>query len=165
MVLPIRANLDSVKRLLKGDLYIGRASRQRSLSKSRYCNNYKVSEYGRDVAIAKFKEMLVQDISLHRSLWTLSGRRLLCHCRGTERCHADVLVEQFRGSFPDACGRTAGGERPPEPRVLTFMAKLHEEPDSDEGSTPDEDAPGKLAEHRGLGEPMKVGVGYTQRAA
>ena len=43
------------------------------------------------------------------------------------------------------------------------MAKLREEPESDEGSTPDGDAPGKLAGHRGAGEPTKVGVGDTQR--
>ena len=30
MVIPIRAHLDSVKRLLKGDVYIGRGSRQRA---------------------------------------------------------------------------------------------------------------------------------------
>ena len=35
MVLPIRANLYRVKRLLNGDLYMGRGSRQRSLPKSR----------------------------------------------------------------------------------------------------------------------------------
>ena len=60
MVLPVRGHLDAVKRLLKGDLYKGRGSRQRSLGKSRYCNNYKVSEFGRDVAISKFREMLLQ---------------------------------------------------------------------------------------------------------
>ena len=41
MVLPVRGHLDPVKRLLKGDLKIGRGSRQRSLGKSRYCNNNK----------------------------------------------------------------------------------------------------------------------------
>ena len=81
MVLPIRGCLDSVKRLLKGDLYIVRGSRQRSLTKSRYCNTFKVSEVGREMAIDKFRETLRQDQALHRSLWTLSGRRLLCHCR------------------------------------------------------------------------------------
>ena len=153
MVLPVRGHLDAVKRLLKGDLYIGRGSRQRSLGKGRYCNNYKVSEFGRDVAITKFREMLLQDESMFRSLWTLSGRRLICHCRPTERCV----------TYPNAYDRTAHGENPPEPRVLSFMAKLREEPDSDDGSSPDEDAPGKSAGHRGRGEPMKVGVGYTQR--
>ena len=61
MVLPIRGCLDSVKRLLKGDLYIGRGSRQRSLAKSRYCNTFKVSEVGREMAIDKFRESLLQD--------------------------------------------------------------------------------------------------------
>ena len=162
-VVPTRAHLDVVKRLQKGDLYIGRRSKQRSLPKSRYCNNCKVAECARDVAITKFREMLIRDDRLYTSLWTLSGRRLICHCRATERCHADVLIEQFRESFPDAYDRSVGGKGPPEPRVLAFMAKLREEPESDEGSTPDDDAPGKFAGHRGGGEPMKVGVGYTQR--
>ena len=61
MVLPIRGCLDSVRRLLKGDLYIGRGSRQRSLVKSRYCNTFKVSEVGREMAIDKFRESLRQD--------------------------------------------------------------------------------------------------------
>ena len=43
------------------------------------------------------------------------------------------------------------------------MARLREEPDSDDGSSPDEGVPNKFAGHRGIGEPMQVGVGYTQR--
>ena len=58
MVLPIRGCLGSVKRLLKGDLYIGRGSRQRSLAKSRYCNTFKVSDVGREMAIERFRETL-----------------------------------------------------------------------------------------------------------
>ena len=60
MVLPIRAHLDRGKRLLKGDLHIGRGSRQRSLAVSRYCNT-KVSEYGREAAIAGFRDTLLLD--------------------------------------------------------------------------------------------------------
>ena len=75
MVIPTRAHLDAVKRLLKGDLHIGRGSKQSSPPKSRYCKNYKVAEYGRDIAITKFREMLIRDEHLYRSLWTLSGRR------------------------------------------------------------------------------------------
>ena len=63
MGLPIRGHLDAAKRFLKGDLFIGRGSRQRPLQKSRYCNNHKVSEYGRDVAIAMFREILLHDKS------------------------------------------------------------------------------------------------------
>ena len=43
------------------------------------------------------------------------------------------------------------------------MARLREEPDSDDGSSPDEGVPGESTGHRGAGHPMKVGVGYTQR--
>ena len=39
LVVPVRGHLDSMKRLLRGDVYIGRGSRQRSLPKSRYCKH------------------------------------------------------------------------------------------------------------------------------
>ena len=70
MVLPVRGRLDVIKRLLKSDLYIGRGSRQRSLVKSRYCNTFKVSQYGRVGAIAGFRDALISDRKLHSSLWT-----------------------------------------------------------------------------------------------
>ena len=43
------------------------------------------------------------------------------------------------------------------------MANLREEPESDDGSSPDEGVPGKHAGHRGVGKPRQVGVGYVQR--
>ena len=163
MVLPIRGCLDSVKRLLKGDLYIGRGSRQRSLAKSRYCNTFKVSEVGREMAIDKFRESLLQDQALYRSLWTLSGRRLLCHCRLHEKCHGDVLIQEFSNSYPQAYDRTAKAGNPADSRVLNYVSRLREEPDSEEGSSPDEGVPERGSGHRGIGPPMMVGVGYTQR--
>ena len=120
MVLPTRGCLDSVKRLLKGDLYIGRGSRQRSLAKSRYCNTFKVSEVGRDMAIEKFRDSLLQDQALHRSLWTLSGRRLTCHCRLHEKCHGDVLIQEFSNSYPQAYDRTTKAGSPADSRVLNL---------------------------------------------
>ena len=84
LVIPIRAHLDSVRRLLKGDIYIGRVSRQRSLPKNRYCNNFKVSVHGREAAIAGFRDMLLRDRKLYSSVRTLSGTRLVCHCRANE---------------------------------------------------------------------------------
>ena len=67
-VLPVRGHLDSIKRLLKGDLHIGRGSRQRSLAKSRYCNTFKGAQYGRSAAIAGFREVLLSDQQLYDSL-------------------------------------------------------------------------------------------------
>ena len=104
MLLPVRGHLDAIKRLLKGDLYIGRGSGQRSLPKSRYCNTFKVSQYGRVAAIAGFRDALISDRKLHSSLWTLSGRRLVCHCRPSEACHGDVLIEEFQKLYPRVWG-------------------------------------------------------------
>ena len=105
LVVPVRGHLDSIKRLLKGDVYIGRGSRQRSLHKSRYCNTFKVSQVGRSVAISSFRQALLADPALYNSLWTLSGTRLVCHCRASEDCHGDVLVEEFRKLYPAAHDR------------------------------------------------------------
>ena len=61
-----------------------------------------------------------------------SGRRLVCHCRTTENCHGDVLIEEFRKPHHNAYDGAAGGGAPPEPAVLSFMARLREEAESDE---------------------------------
>ena len=163
LIVPIRGHLDSIKRLLKGDVYIGRGSRQRSLPKSRYCNTFKVSQVGRAVAISSFRQALLADPALHNSLWTLSGTRLVCHCRATEDCHGDVLVEEFKKLYPAAHDRNQPRGVPPGHEILSFLARLREEPESDEGSSPDEGVPMKFAGHRGISSPMMVGVGYVQR--
>ena len=121
-----------------------------------------MSQYGRAAAITGFRDALLSDQKLYDSLWTLSGRRLVCHCRPSEKCHGDVLIEEFRNTFPDAYDRAAGHGAPPEPGVLSFMARLREEPEGDEGSSSDEEVPGKSSGHRGRGGLTKVGVGCTQ---
>ena len=131
LVLPVRGHLDSIKRLLKGDSCIRRGSRQRSLGKSRYCNTCKGSQYGRPMAISKFRETLLTDKGLHRSLWTISGTRLVCQV--TEDCHGDVLIEEFRKMYLDAYDRSQRHCVPPEPETLSFLARLREEPESGEG--------------------------------
>ena len=107
--------------------------------------------------------MLLQDRVLYSSLWTLSGTRLVCHCRAGEASHGDILVEEFRRSYPEAYDRNDFNAIPPAPLELDFMARLREEPESDDGSSPGEGVPGKFAGHRGTGKPMQVGVGYVQR--
>ena len=52
---------------------------------------------------------------------------------------------------------------PPDPGILSFMGRVREEPESGGGSNPDEGASPKMSGHCGKGQPMKVGVGYTQR--
>ena len=124
MVLPGRGHLDTIKRPPKGDLYIGRGSRQRSLARSRYCKTFKVSQHGRVVAILGFRDALISDRKLHSSLWALSGRRLVCHCRPSEACHGDVLIEEFRKLYPDSYDRSAGHGAPPESGVLSYIGQI-----------------------------------------
>ena len=95
-ILPVRGSLEDVKRLMRGDFYIGRGSRQRSLKRSTYANDFKVSEFGRETAISKFGEKMATDVILQSTLWTLSGARLLCHCSARQACHADVIIEACR---------------------------------------------------------------------
>ena len=75
------------------------------------------------MAISKFRETLLADKGLHRSLWTISGTRLVCHCRVAEDCNGDVLVEEFRKMYPDAYDRTQRYSVPPEPEILSFLAR------------------------------------------
>ena len=91
------------------------------------------------------------------------GTRLVCHCRATEDCHGDVLVEEFRKMYPAAHDRNRPGDAPPGHEILSFLARLREEPESEEGSSPDEGVPEKHAGYCGIGSPMMVGVGYVQR--
>ena len=61
-ILPVRGCLEEVGRLMRGDFYIGRGSRQRSLKRSTFANDFKVSEFGREIAISKFREKMATDV-------------------------------------------------------------------------------------------------------
>ena len=114
------------------------------------------SQYGRSVAISSFREALLADRVLYAFLWTLSGTRSVCLYRASKSCHGDVLIEEFRSSYPGAHDRSQHRGVPPDPGFLSFMA-------SEEGSSPDEGVPPKMSGHCGKGQPMKVGVVYIQR--
>ena len=55
-IVPIRGCLEKIRVLLKGEEYVGRGSSQRGLGGSPLCNSYKVSVFGRKLAIQKFTE-------------------------------------------------------------------------------------------------------------
>ena len=86
-----------------------------------------------------------------------SAHYFTAHCTYTR----NVFVRQCRN--PAAHDRNQPCGVPPGHEILSFLARLREEPESDEGSSPDEGVPEKFAGHRGNGPPMKVGVGYVQR--
>ena len=156
LVVPMRGHLDAVKRFMKGDHYIGRGYRQRSLGCSPFANPFKVVKHGRERAIELFTKHLNDDISLRSSIWVLSGLRLLCHCWPLQSCHADALIAAFTEDSPGAYDATSASV-PPTSAQLKYLAALREEPDSSEGSSADEEVEASGAGWTG------TGVGYTVR--
>ena len=111
-MVPVRGWLDGIRRFMGGALYfIGRGSTQRGLKRSRFCNDFKVSVYGRDEAIWRFEQKLKSDPELRESLWTLSGLRLVCHCTGSR----SATVMQSSTSFAAFIQAPTTETFPPQP--------------------------------------------------
>ena len=162
-VVPIRGHLDDIARLMAGDLYIGRGSRQRGLLPSTFSNPYKVGEYGRTNAIQLFEQHLDTTPDLVRQVPSLSGKRLICHCSKGQQCHADILIRKFVELFPSAYDRSATEQRPPTSSELNLLAAHRQEQLSDDGSSADEDVPERGSGWTGIGSPLQAGNGYTSR--
>ena len=105
LVLPVLGCLEDVRCMMVEDYFVGRGSGERGLGKSLYCNDYKVSQYGRERAIRQFAQKLQRDEELRAIQWTLSGLRLVCHCTPSQACHADSIIEEFRQAYPGANDR------------------------------------------------------------
>ena len=155
--------MDSIARLISGDQYIGRGSRQRKLEKSLFSNPYKVSEYGRENTIRLFEQFLDSSSKLISQVHSLSGKRLVCHCGMNQTCHADALIRNFRELHPDAFDRNGVNQRAPTTEELNLLAAHRQEPPGDDGSSADDGVPAKNSGWVGQGCPLQVGIGYTSR--
>ena len=100
MIVPSCAWVDDVKTLKQGDIYVGRGSKQRGSLPSCRANRYKVSMFGRDRAAELHRAEVQEDPQYGVKVHELSGKRLLCHCRPNEKCHADNLRDLCRGWHP-----------------------------------------------------------------
>ena len=100
----------------------------------------KVATHGRQVAIELFEKHLTTTPQLIDRLWTLSGCRLLCHCRRDQACHGDMIIRHLKLRYPTAHDSHDAMSKAPRTDVLNYMAKLRETPESDDGSTADEDS-------------------------
>ena len=122
-IVPVRAVLDSVNALMRGDCYIGRGCRQRGLTRSRFANPFKIAEFGREQAIAQCIERYLEDDAQRKSaLWTLSDLRLICHCAEHQACHADSLIAAYRDAFTKAHDLNDHAVNPPSSQQLNFLA-------------------------------------------
>ena len=162
-VVPVRGYLEGIRRLMKGDHFIGRSCRQRGLPRSVFGNPYTLSVYGRAQAVRRYAATLARDDDLRAKVWSLAGCWLVYHCAPEQECHADIIIAEYRRQFPDAYDRDGAESPVPSSSVLNLLSRLREEPDSSDGSSADEAAPPKTAGWRGTGKPMEVGLGYTSR--
>ena len=133
--------VEDVRRLKRGDVYVGRGSRERGLEKGLFCNPYTVRQYGRDRCIDLFAEYLAGNRGLQDRLLELSGRRLLCHCKAHERCHADELIRQFLLKYPEACVTGLSDDAPPQEVALAMAWARQEVDDGEVSGTSSEDEP------------------------
>ena len=162
MVVPSRAWVDEVRTLKQGDIYVGRGSKQRGLLPSFWANRYKVSKFGRDRAVELHPKEVQEDPQYGRRVHELSGKRLLCHCKATEKCHAQNLQELFRDLYPHAFD-PSGSARTPLASELNILAKAREDrEESDESGLEDAEAQAPPG-WSGSGRPMVIGSGYVER--
>ena len=75
LVIPVRGFVDDVPLTLEEDAN---------------CVVHKVSTYSRTGAVAKFRKHLESDLPVRKSVWTLSGLRLVCHCTLGQECHGGI---------------------------------------------------------------------------
>ena len=143
--------------------HVHRGCKQRGLTKSVFGKPFKLCDYGRTQAVAKYRQLLDVSPELTSQLISLSGRRLLCHCKRSQQCHADAIIAKFIELHPREYDRERTTERVPTSEELNLMATLREEPPSDEGSSADEGVPSNGSGWVGSGPPMRVGAGYTAR--
>ena len=73
LVVLVRAELDAVKRLMRSDAHVGKGNKQRGMSRSSFGNAYKVSVYGREWAVAMFKQHPEDSLDLLQQLSSLSA--------------------------------------------------------------------------------------------
>ena len=125
-------------------------------------NRYKVSVFGRDRAVALHRAEVREDPQYGRRVHELSGKRLLCHFRQNEKCHADNLRDLFRDRRPHAFDpRTS--ERPPLSSELNILSKGREDrEDSEESGLKDAEANAPQG-WQGTGKPLVIGSGYVER--
>ena len=64
-----------------------------NLPDSPWKNRYTVTRYGREEAVARYQEDILNSEELLSRLGELEGKTLACWCKPDERCHGDVLLE------------------------------------------------------------------------
>ena len=90
LAVQVRVFVEDINSRRCGDTYIGRGSRQLRLQPIAWRNPYKISLYGRDLAIDLDKE------NDKGKFQAISAHRLACHCRPEQACHGDAIISRVK---------------------------------------------------------------------
>ena len=116
LIVPIRGHLDSIKRLMAGDVYIGRGSRQRGLEKSRWGNPFKLATHGRT------RPIVVLRVAGFRRGVIFFGLDPIWRSLG-EPLHAQSLTALIRSRFRHAHDRGILPQVPRLPRRSSILQR------------------------------------------
>ncbi|CAK0822773.1 unnamed protein product, partial [Prorocentrum cordatum] len=99
-VAPVRGEVGRTYDDDKRAIYIGRGSSPLQLAPSKWGNPFRIRDgLDRRRAIELFAEHLEKSPDLLADLSSLSGVRLLCHCKEHQACHGDVLIAKWLERF------------------------------------------------------------------
>ena len=115
-----------IKAWRKGHVYIGSGSRELRLQPSEWSSPFKAAQYTRPKAIELYKALLEKDSTIAARLERLSAKVLACHCRGSEACHADAIIELFSFHFPRAYLLGSASGPPPSAAAAYAAAEARE---------------------------------------
>lgn len=105
---------------VEGAVYIGRAMPRKGLKASPFANPFRVEEWGRDMALAAFRDQFLDRLRSGvidvEALIDLRDRPLACWCRHdgepraeANRCHGDFILNLLDGNTDDQL-RELGGK-------------------------------------------------------
>ena len=96
LVVPRRCCVADLRELSHDHVYIGRGFDKLQLQRSPWANPFKLAQHTLDDSLALFQQSLCKSQSLLQMLPSLSGKVLACHCRESQKCHADVIIAEFK---------------------------------------------------------------------
>ena len=92
---PRRAKFTANERPLgPNEVYIGRGQPRWGLERSKWGNPFRLGQGRRD-AISRYRYWVRHQPNLIKSLPSLTNMTLVCHCKPNEKCHGDVLIEEW----------------------------------------------------------------------
>ena len=75
------------------------------MRRSMWANPYKIGVDGSREGVVNLFRRYAKEKFVERDLKELRGKTLLCHCRGDQSCHADVLIEMLMESGQSQAGK------------------------------------------------------------